>query len=147
MQNDPIAIVGAARTPIGGLQGDFAALSANELGSVTIKAAIGRAGVDPAAVDQVIMGCVLPAGQGQAPARQASLKAGLPLSTPCTTVNKMCGSAMEAMILAHDALVAGSADIVVAGGMESMSNAPYLLPKARGGYRMGHQVAQDHMFV
>ena len=147
MQNDPIVIVGAARTPIGGLQGDFASMSANDLGAVAIKAAIERAGVDPAAVEQAIMGCVLPAGQGQAPARQAALKAGLPLSTACTTVNKMCGSAMEAAMLAHDRLVAGSAEIIVAGGMESMSNAPYLLPKARGGMRMGHGTVYDHMFL
>src|SRR5436853_6698352 len=147
MRNDPIAIVGAARTPIGGLQGDFATLSANDLGGVAIKAAVERAGVAAAAADQVIMGCVLPAGQGQAPARQASLKAGLPLGTGCTTVNKMCGSAMEAAMLAHDALIAGSADIIVAGGMESMSNAPYLLPKARGGMRMGHGTVYDHMFL
>src|SRR6478609_9606591 len=145
--NDPIVIVGAARTPMGGFQGDFASMMASDLGAVAIKAAVERAGVKPSDVDRTSFGCVLPAGQGQAPARQASVKAGLPLSTPCTTVNKMCGSAMEAMILAHDALVAGSADIVVAGGMESMSNAPYLLPKARNGYRMGHQVAQDHMFL
>jgi acetyl-CoA C-acetyltransferase len=147
MHNDPIAIVGAARTPIGGLQGDFASLAASDLGSVAIKAAVERAGLAPGAVDEVIMGCVLPAGQGQAPARQASLKAGLPLATGCTTVNKMCGSAMEAAMLAHDALVAGSADIIVAGGMESMSNAPYLLPKARGGMRMGHGTVYDHMFL
>src|SRR3989441_1967339 len=147
MHNDPIAIVGAARTPIGGLQGDFASLSANDLGSVAIKAAVERAGIAADAVDEVIMGCVLPAGQGQAPARQASLKAGLPLATACTTVNKMCGSAMEAAMLAHDALIAGSADIIVAGGMESMTNAPYLLPKARGGMRMGHGTVYDHMFL
>ena len=147
MQNDPIAIVGAARTPIGGLQGDFASLSASELGAVAIRAAIERAGIAAAAVDQAIMGCVLPAGQGQAPARQAALKAGLPLATGCTTVNKMCGSAMEAAMLAHDRLVAGSAEIVVAGGMESMTNAPYLLPKARGGMRMGHGTVYDHMFL
>jgi len=147
MHNDPIAIVGAARTPIGGLQGDFATLAASDLGSVAIKAAVERAGVAPDAVDEVIMGCVLPAGQGQAPARQASLKAGLPLAAGCTTVNKMCGSAMEAAMLAHDALVAGSANIIVAGGMESMSNAPYLLPKARGGMRMGHGTVYDHMFL
>src|SRR5690242_5309350 len=147
MTNDPIVIVGAPRTPMGGFQGDFASLSASDLGAVAIRAAVERAGIKAEDVDKTIFGCVLPAGQGQAPARQASLKAGLPLATGCTTVNKMCGSAMEAVILAHDALVAGSADIVVAGGMESMSNAPYLLPKARGGYRMGHQVAQDHMFV
>ena len=147
MNNDPIVIVGAARTPMGGFQGDFASLSASDLGAVAIAAAVRRAGFAPADVDKTIFGCVLPAGQGQAPARQASIKAGLPLSTGCTTVNKMCGSAMEAMILAHDALVAGSADVIVAGGMESMSNAPYLMPKARAGYRMGHQSVYDHMFV
>jgi acetyl-CoA C-acetyltransferase len=145
--NDPIVIVGAARTPMGGFQGDFAPLAASDLGAVAIKAAIERAGVKPADVDKTIFGCVLPAGQGQAPARQASIKAGLPLATGCTTVNKMCGSAMEAMILAHDALVAHSVDVVVAGGMESMSNAPYLMPKARAGYRMGHQTVFDHMFL
>jgi acetyl-CoA C-acetyltransferase len=147
MHNDPIVIVGAARTPIGGLQGDFATLAASDLGGVAIKAAVERAGVDPATVDQAIMGCVLPAGQGQAPARQAALKAGLPLATGCTTVNKMCGSAMEAAMLAHDRLVAGSAEIIVAGGMESMTNAPYLLPKARAGMRMGHGIVYDHMFL
>jgi acetyl-CoA C-acetyltransferase len=147
MQNDPIVIVGAARTPMGALLGDFAALPASELGAVAIRAAIERAGIRPADVDEVIMGNVLPAGQGQAPARQAALKAGLPLAAGATTVNKMCGSAMKAAMLAHDLIVAGSAEVVVAGGMESMSNAPYLLPKARAGYRMGHQVAQDHMFL
>jgi acetyl-CoA C-acetyltransferase len=146
MTNDPIVIVGAARTPMAGFQGDFASLAASDLGAVAIKAAVLRAGIRPADVDKTIFGCVLPAGQGQAPARQASLKAGLPLSTGCTTVNKMCGSAMEATILAHDAQVARSADVIVAGGMESMSNAPYLLPKARAGYRMGHQTVSDHMF-
>ncbi|MEP7061800.1 MAG: acetyl-CoA C-acetyltransferase [Betaproteobacteria bacterium] len=147
MENDPIVIVGAARTPMAAFQGDFASLAASDLGAVAIKAAVARAGIDPADVDKTIFGCVLPAGQGQAPARQASLKAGLPLATGATTVNKMCGSAMEAMILAHDALVAGSQDVIVAGGMESMSQAPYLLPKARGGYRMGHQQVIDHMFM
>jgi acetyl-CoA C-acetyltransferase len=147
MQNDPIAIVGVARTPIGGLQGDFATLSASDLGAVAIKAALERAGVAGNAVDSVIMGCVLPAWQGQAPARQAALKAGLPLSVGCTTVNKMCGSAMEAAMLAHDRLVAGSAEVVVAGGMESMTNAPYLLTKARSGMRMGHGTVYDHMFL
>jgi acetyl-CoA C-acetyltransferase len=147
MRNDPIVIVGAARTPIGGLLGDFATLAASDLGAVAIKAALERAGVEARAVDKAIMGCVLPAGQGQAPARQASLKAGLPNATGCTTVNKMCGSAMEAAMLAHDALIAGSADIIVAGGMESMSNAPYLLPKARAGMRMGHGTVYDHMFL
>jgi len=147
MSNDPIVIVGAARTPMGGFQGDFASLCASDLGAVAIKAAVERAGIAPGDVSEVIMGNVLPAGQGQAPARQASLKAGLPISVGCTTINKMCGSAMKAAMLGHDLIAAGSADIVVAGGMESMTNAPYLLPKARGGYRMGHQVAQDHMFL
>jgi len=147
MLNDPIVIVGAARTPMGALLGDFAALAASDLGAVAIKAAVARARVAPADVQEVIMGNVLPAGQGQAPARQASLKAGIPLAAGCTTVNKMCGSAMKAAMLAHDLIVAGSADVVVAGGMESMTNAPYLMPKARGGYRMGHQTVQDHMFL
>jgi len=147
VDNDPVVIVGAARTPMGGFQGDFASLAASELGAVAIKAAVERAGIKPQDVEKTIFGCVLPAGQGQAPARQAALKAGLPLSTGCTTVNKMCGSAMEAAILAHDALLAGSADVMVAGGMESMSNAPYLMPKARAGYRMGHQQVLDHMFL
>jgi acetyl-CoA C-acetyltransferase len=147
MLNDPIVIVGAARTPMGGFQGVFAPLAASELGAVAIKAAVERAGVKPADVDKTIFGCVLPAGQGQAPARQASIKAGLPLATGCTTVNKMCGSAMEAAILAHDALATGSCDVIVAGGMESMTNAPYLMPKARAGYRMGHQTVYDHMFL
>lgn len=146
MTNDPIVIVGAARTPMGGFQGDFSSLAASDLGAVAIRAAVERAQVAPADVDKTLMGCVLPAGQGQAPARQASLKAGLPLATGCVTVNKMCGSAMEATILAHDQLVAGSLGIAVAGGMESMTNAPYLMPKARGGYRMGHQQVLDHMF-
>jgi acetyl-CoA C-acetyltransferase len=147
MLNDPVVIVGAARTPMGGFQGDFASLAASELGAVAIRAAVERAGVAPADVGKTIFGCVLPAGQGQAPARQAALKAGLPLATGCTTVNKMCGSAMEATMLAHDALVAGSDEVIVAGGMESMSNAPYLMPKARTGYRMGHQTVYDHMFL
>ena len=147
MLNDPVVIVGAARTPMGGFQGDFASLSASDLGAVAIKAALERAGVRPEQVEEVIMGCVLPAGQGQAPARQASLKAGLPLAAGCTTVNKMCGSAMKAAMLAHDLIVAGSNEIMVAGGMESMSNAPYLMPKARAGYRMGHQTVYDHMFL
>jgi acetyl-CoA C-acetyltransferase len=147
MLNDPIVIVGAARTPMGGFQGDFASLTASDLGAVAIKAAVERAGLKPADVDKVIMGCVLPAGQGQAPARQAALKAGLPQSVPATTVNKMCGSAMEAAMLAHDMLASGSHDVIVAGGMESMSNAPYLLPKSRSGYRMGHQQVIDHMFM
>jgi acetyl-CoA C-acetyltransferase len=147
MLNDPIVIVGAARTPMGAMQGDFASMSASDLGAVAIKAAVERAGIRPADVERTIFGCVLPAGQGQAPARQASLKAGLPQGTVCTTVNKMCGSAMEAAMLAHDALAAGSQNVIVAGGMESMSNAPYLMPKARTGYRMGHQTVYDHMFL
>ena len=147
MLNDPVVIVGAARTPMGGFQGDFAPLAASDLGAVAIRAAIERSGVPPSEVQEVIMGNVLPAGQGQAPARQASLKAGVPLSAGCTTVNKMCGSAMKAAMFAHDLIVAGSADIVVAGGMESMTNAPYLMPKARSGYRMGHQSVYDHMFL
>jgi acetyl-CoA C-acetyltransferase len=147
MQNDPIVIVGAARTPMGGLLGDFASLSASDLGAVAIKAAVERAGIGAADVQEVIMGNVLSAGQGQAPARQASIKAGLPLAVGCTTVNKMCGSAMKAAMLAHDLLAAGTNDVMVAGGMESMSNAPYLLPKARAGFRMGHQAALDHMFL
>ena len=146
MHNDPVVIVGAARTPMGGFQGDFASLAASDLGAVAIKAAVERAGIAAADVDKVIFGCVLPAGQGQAPARQAALKAGLPQATGCTTVNKMCGSAMEATMLAHDALLAGTAAVIVAGGMESMTNAPYLMPKARTGYRMGHQQVLDHMF-
>ncbi|KWK15494.1 acetyl-CoA acetyltransferase [Burkholderia stagnalis] len=145
--HDPIVIVGAARTPMGGFQGDLAAASASELGAVAIRAALERAGLPAEQVDEIVFGCVLPAGQGQAPARQAALKAGLPLATGATTVNKMCGSGMKAAMLAHDLLVAGSADVAVAGGMESMSNAPYLLPKARGGYRMGHGQVLDHMFV
>ncbi len=144
---DPIVIVSAARTPMGGFQGDFNSLTCPQLGSVAIKAAVERAGLKPEQVDEVIMGCVLPAGQGQAPARQASLGAGLPLAAGCTTVNKMCGSGMRAAMYAHDMLLAGSVDVMVAGGMESMSNAPYLLPKARGGYRLGHGEVKDHMFL
>ncbi|RQP04267.1 MAG: acetyl-CoA C-acyltransferase [Paracoccus sp. BP8] len=145
MDSDPIVIAGAARTPMGGFQGDFAGVEAAALGATAIKAALG--GLDPQAVDEIIMGCVLPAGQGQAPARQAALGAGLPLGAGATTVNKMCGSGMKAAMLGHDLIVAGSADVVVAGGMESMSNAPYLLPKARSGYRMGHGQVMDHMFL
>ena len=144
---DPIVIVGAARTPMGGLQGDFAALTASELGSTAIRAAVERAGIAPDQVDEVIFGCVLPAGQGQAPARQASRGAGLTDAVGCTTVNKMCGSGMKAAMFAHDILAAGSQRIVVAGGMESMSNAPYLLERARAGYRLGHGKLLDHMFL
>lgn len=143
--NDPIVIVGAARTPMGAFQGDFSGLAAHDLGAVAIKAAVERAGVDPKAVEHVYFGNCLMAGQGQAPARQALLKAGLPTSTGAVTLSKMCGSAMQATIFAHDQLVAGSADVVIAGGMESMTNAPYLVPKARGGYRIGHGMLFDHM--
>jgi acetyl-CoA C-acetyltransferase len=146
MQTDPIVIVSAARTPMGGFQGELKGFAAPELGAAAIRAAVERAKIKPEDVQEVIMGCVLPAGQGQAPARQASLGAGLPLAAGCTTVNKMCGSGMKAAMLAHDLLTAGSMDIVVAGGMESMTNAPYLMPKARAGYRMGHQQVLDHMF-
>jgi acetyl-CoA C-acetyltransferase len=145
--SDNIVIVSAARTPMGGFMGDFASMSCAQLGSVAIKAAVERAGLKPEQVDEVIMGCVLPAGQGQAPARQASLGAGLPLAAGCTTVNKMCGSGMRAAMYAHDMLLAGSVDVMVAGGMESMTNAPYLLPKARGGFRLGHGEVKDHMFL
>jgi len=147
MQNDPVVIVGYARTPMGGFQGELTPLAAPDLGAASIRAAVERAGIQPGDVDEVIMGCVLPAGMGQAPARQASLGAGLPLGTGCTTVNKMCGSGMKAAMLAHDLLLAGSAAVMVAGGMESMSNAPYLLPKARAGLRMGHGEVKDHMFL
>ncbi|HTH16332.1 MAG TPA: acetyl-CoA C-acyltransferase [Magnetospirillum sp.] len=145
--HDPIVIVGAARTAMGGLQGDFKDVAAPKLGSAAIKAAVERSGISPEQVEEVIMGCVLPAGQGQAPARQASLGAGLPLSAGCTTVNKMCGSGMKAAMLAHDLILAGTADIMVAGGMESMTNAPYLLEKARAGFRLGHGKIMDHMFL
>ena len=144
--NDPVVIVSAVRTPMGAFQGELKNFTASELGAAAIRAAVERARIKPEQVQEVIMGCVLPAGQGQAPARQASLAAGLPLATGCTTVNKMCGSAMKAAMLAHDLLVAGTNDIMVAGGMESMSNAPYLLLKARGGYRLGHGQLLDHMF-
>ncbi|MFZ1344846.1 acetyl-CoA C-acetyltransferase [Thiothrix eikelboomii] len=145
--SDPVVIVSAVRTPMGGFQGDFAGLSAAELGAAAIKGAVERAGIDAKEVQEVIMGCVLPAGQGQAPARQAALGAHLPLSAGCTTVNKMCGSGMKATMLAHDLLVAGTNQVMIAGGMESMSNAPYLLPKARTGLRMGHGEIKDHMFL
>ncbi|HEY3538441.1 MAG TPA: acetyl-CoA C-acetyltransferase [Trinickia sp.] len=143
---DAIVIVGAARTPMAGFQGELASLTAPQLGAAAIAAALERSGVKPEAIDEVLMGCVLPAGLGQAPARQAALGAALPLSTGCTTVNKMCGSGMRAAMFAHDMLAAGSVDVAIAGGMESMTNAPYLLPKARGGMRMGHGQVIDHMF-
>jgi acetyl-CoA C-acetyltransferase len=146
MHSDPIVIVSAARTPLGGFQGELKGFAAPELGAAAIRAAVERAKIGPGDVQEVIMGCVLPAGQGQAPARQAALGAGLPLAAGCTTVNKMCGSGMKAAMFAHDLLVANSADVIVAGGMESMTNAPYLLPKARAGLRMGHGQLIDHMF-
>ena len=135
---DPIVIVGAARTPMGGFLGDLKDAPAHALGARAISAAVERAGIAADSVDEILMGCVLPAGQGQAPARQAAIGAGLPLAAGATTINKMCGSGMKAAMVAHDLLRAGSADVVVAGGMESMSNAPYLLDRARSGYRMGH---------
>ncbi len=147
MNEDPIVIVGGARTPMGAFQGELSSMAAHQLGAVAIDAALQRAGVRPEQVDEVIMGCVLPAGQGQAPARQAALGAGLPVGVGCTTVNKMCGSGMRAAMYAYDALKAGSSDVIVAGGMESMTNAPYLLTKARGGYRMGHGAIYDHMMM
>jgi acetyl-CoA C-acetyltransferase len=146
MSTDPVVIVGLARTPTGGFQGELKGFTAPELGAAAVRAAVERAKIKPEDVQEVIMGCVLPAGQGQAPARQASLGAGLPLATSCTTINKMCGSGMKAAMFAHDLLLAGNGDVIVAGGMESMSNAPYLLPKARAGLRMGHGQVLDHMF-
>jgi acetyl-CoA C-acetyltransferase len=143
---DPIVIAAAARTPMGGFQGDFASVTAPQLGAAAIEAALARSGLKPEQIEEVLMGCVLPAGLGQAPARQAALGAGLPLATGCTTVNKMCGSGMRAAMFAHDMLAAGSVDVMIAGGMESMTNAPYLLPKARAGLRMGHGQVIDHMF-
>nr|WP_207545824.1 acetyl-CoA C-acyltransferase [Salipiger thiooxidans] len=147
MMEDPIVIVGMARTPMGGFQGDLSGATASELGASAIAAALARAGVPAGDIEEVVFGCVLPAGQGQAPARQAALGAGLPLSSGATTVNKMCGSGMKAAMFAHDLLTADSAKVAVAGGMESMTNAPYLLPKARGGFRMGHGQVIDHMFL
>ncbi len=146
MNPDPIVILSARRTPVGAFQGVFASVAGPQLGAVALKAAIADSGLTAADVDEVIMGCVLSAGLGQAPARQAALGAGMPVSAPCTTVNKMCGSAMRAVMQAADQILAGSADVIAAGGLESMTNAPYLLPKARAGYRMGHQEVLDHMF-
>ena len=146
MMSDSIVIVSCARTPMGGFQGDFASLTAANLGAVAIKAAVERSGLQATDVQEVVFGNVLQAGQGQAPARQTALQAGLPLSAGCTTVHKVCGSAMKATMFACDILKAGSQDVIVAGGMESMTNAPYLLPKARGGYRLGHGQMIDHMF-
>ena len=146
MSFEDIVIVAAQRTPIGGFQGVLSGASAPDLGAAAIAGALADSGIGAGDVDQVLMGCVLPAGLGQAPARQAAIDAGIPVGTACTTVNKMCGSGMMTMMLGHDQIAAGSSAIVVAGGLESMSNAPYLLPKARSGYRMGHQEVIDHMF-
>ncbi len=142
-----ILITGAARTPMGGFQGELSALTGPQLGAAAIRAAVARSGAKAEEIDDVYMGCVLPAGVGQAPARQASIHGGVPNTVPCTTVNKVCGSGMKAMMLATDQLANGGASIVVAGGMESMTNAPYLLLKARGGFRLGHGEAKDHMFL
>ncbi len=144
--NDPIVIVSAARTPMGAFQGAFAGLTTPQLGAAAIKAAVERAGMDATLVNEVLMGCVLPAGLGQAPVRQAALLAGLPLSAGCAMISKVCGSGMKATMIGHDGLLAGSSDITVVGGMESMTNAPYMLPKARSGYRLGHGQMLDHMF-
>jgi len=147
MASDPIVIASFARTPMGGFQGALATVKSTDLGAVAVKAAIERAGVSGESVERIYMGCVLPAGLGQAPARQAALAAGLTLAVQATTVNKMCGSGMQAAIMACDALAAGSADVIIAGGMESMTNAPYLLPKHRGGARIGHDVVKDSMYL
>jgi acetyl-CoA C-acetyltransferase len=147
MAQDPIVIASFARTPMGGMQGALSSVPATQLGAIAIKAAVERAGVKPEAVDQVIMGCVLPGALGQAPARQASIHAGLPLSTGATTINKVCGSGMKATMMAAEAILAGTSDVVVAGGMESMTNAPYMLTKHRSGARLGHDALKDSMFL
>lgn len=144
---DPVVIVGAARTPMGGFQGELSGASAADLGGAAIAAALTRAGVAAEDVDELLMGCVLPAGQGQAPARQAGFKGGLSEAVPATTLNKMCGSGMKAVMVAHDQLLAGNGSVLVAGGMESMTNAPYILPKMRSGARLGHAEVKDHMFL
>ena len=144
---DPIVIVGAARTPMGAFQGDFSSLSAHELGAVAIRAAVERAGITPEVVNDVIFGNCLMAGQGQAPARQAAIRGGIPVSAGAVTLSKMCGSAMQATIYGFDSLLSGTNDVVITGGMESMTNAPYLIPKARGGYRIGHGMMYDHMML
>ncbi|MEX2151030.1 MAG: acetyl-CoA C-acyltransferase [Steroidobacteraceae bacterium] len=146
MTKKSVVILGARRTPIGAMLGMYSAVAAPALGAAALKAALASAGAEPGIVDEVVMGCVLPAGQGQAPARQAAIAAGVPQSVPATTVNKMCGSGMKAVMMAADQLASGGADFILAGGMESMTNAPYLLPKARAGYRMGHGEILDHMF-
>ncbi len=147
MSANDVVILAGARTPMGGFQGELSSLTAPQLGAVAIKAAVERAGVAPGDVGETLMGNVLPAGLGQAPARQASIFAGIPDSAPCTTISKVCGSGMKAVMVASDQLALGRADIIVAGGMESMTNSPYLLPKARGGYRLGHGEIKDHMFL
>ena len=147
MTTDPVVILSYARTPMGSFQGSLAGASATELGAAAVRAAVERAGVAPDDVDRCYMGCVLPAGLGQAPARQAALGAGLPESTEAVTINKMCGSGMKAAMMAADAIAAGSADMIVAGGMESMSNAPYLMKKHRAGARIGHDTVYDHMML
>ncbi|RZM36291.1 MAG: acetyl-CoA C-acetyltransferase, partial [Sphingomonas sp.] len=147
MTDDPIIIASYARTPMGGFQGALSGVTATELGATAVKAAVERARVDPAVIDRIYMGCVLPAGLGQAPARQAALGAGLPDSVEATTINKMCGSGMQAAIMGFEALAAGTVDVVVAGGMESMTNAPFLLAKHRGGARIGHDVVSDSMML
>ncbi|MBP8851645.1 MAG: acetyl-CoA C-acetyltransferase, partial [Moraxellaceae bacterium] len=147
MSTDSVVIVNGARTPMGGFQGVLTPCIATELGAIAIREAVSRAGLKPEDIQEVIMGCVLPAGLKQGPARQASLDAGLPTATGCTTINKLCGSGMKATMLAHDLIKAGTNDIMVAGGMESMTNAPYILPKVRAGLRMGHSEVKDHMFL
>lgn len=147
MSHDPVVIVNGARTPMGGFQGNLSSVTATTLGAISIREALKRAGVQPEQVQEVIMGCVLPAGLKQGPARQSALEAGIPAAAGATTINKLCGSGMKATMLAHDLIAAGTNDIMVAGGMESMSNAPYILPKARAGYRMGHGQIMDHMFL
>ena len=146
MNSDAVVIVAAKRTPLGAFQGALSGATSPELAAAAIRACIDESGVDAESINEVLMGCVLPAGVGQAPARQAAIQAGVPLHAGCTTLNKVCGSGMKATTLAHDLIKAGSANVVLAGGMESMTNAPYLMPKARGGYRMGHQQVLDHMF-
>src|SRR5580704_7849682 len=147
MEHHDIVIVAAKRTPMGAMLGELSSLSAPELGAVAHKAVLAQAGLPPSEIDEVISGCVLQAGIGQAPGRQAAIKAGIPNSTGATTINKMCGSGMKAVMLAHDLILAGSAQVILASGMESMSNAPYLLAKARAGYRLGHGELKDHMFL
>ncbi len=146
MNYEKIDIVAARRTPLGAFQGELSAASAPDLSATATRAAIKDCGIDPAEIDQVLLGCVLPAGLGQAPARQAAIAAGIPVGVPCTTVNKVCGSGMKTTMLGYDMIRAANGNTIVVGGMESMSNAPYLMPKARAGYRMGHQEVLDHMF-